>query len=438
MRFLNSVKSLYAAVGILVLTLGLGVYVDIENEAMHARNLEVNTSLERMVRLNQELESMLVIAVLKQSALGTASYGTDRDQLLQTMATVTEATKTQRFAQEIVALSSTQAQLREIEAKVLAAINDDKWDAASETLFGDEYSLTTKTYAVDSEAAVGSATSEMADSARQFGRVKDAALGFRVVALVLLVWIGVMFSRRSRADVSEQKRLRDEVTVAYGDMEARVLERTADLEKTTQRLAVENEERVRSDNRTRLILSSVGEGILGVDAQGKGTFINAAATQLLGFSSDEIVGQDVQSLIHHSRADGSPLTAHECPMHVRHASAGRPRTATGEVLWRKDGSHFLSEYSVTPFVQEKGRSSGAVVVFRDITEQLNNQQELQERMHELQRFNRLTMGREDRMIALKQEVNALLQAKGQEPKYPNAEENPTQAAAAEQAQGSAL
>jgi hypothetical protein len=97
--------------------------------------------------------------------------------------------------------------------------------------------------------------------------------------------------------------------------------------------------------------------------------------------------------------------------------SGQPRTARAEVLWRKDGTHFFSEYSVTPFVDEKGQPSGAVVVFRDITEQLKNQQELQERMDELQRFNRLTMGREDRMIALKQEVNALLQAQGLAKKY---------------------
>ena len=422
MRFLNSVKSLYAAVGILILTLGLGVYVDYENEAMHIRNLEVNSSLGRMVRLNQDLTNMLMIAVLKQNALGTASYGTINADLKQTMATVIEITRAQGFTQEIISLRSSQDQLREKENMAVQMIALDKWDAASDILFGDDYMLSKKTYEVDSEAAVGAALAELSATAQRFGRIKDAALALRVGALVLLVWIGVMFSRRSRADLAEQKRLRDEITVAYGDMEARVLARTADLETSTQRLAAENEERVRSDNRTRLLLGSVGEGIFGVDAQGRGTFINAAGAQLLGISAEEILGQDIASLIHHSRADGSPLAPQDCPMHVRHALSGQPRTARAEVLWRKDGTHFFSEYSVTPFMDEKGQPSGAVVVFRDITEQLNNQQELQERMDELQRFNRLTMGREDRMIALKQEVNGLLQAQGLDKKYRSAGE----------------
>lgn len=365
---------------------------------------------------------MLVIAVLKQNALGTASYDTVNADLKQTMATVIEITRARGFTQEIISLRSSQDQLREKENMAVQMIALDKWDAASDILFGDDYMLSKKTYEVDSEAAVGAALTELSTTAQRFGRIKDAALALRVGALVLLVWIGVMFSRRSRADVAEQMRLRDEIAVAYRDMEARVLERTADLETSTQRLAAENEERVRSDNRTRLLLGSVGEGIFGVDTQGRGTFINAAGAQLLGISAEEILGQDIASLIHHSRADGSPLAPQDCPMHVLHALSGQPRTASAEVLWRKDGTHFFSEYSVTPFMDEKGQPSGAVVVFRDITEQLKNQQELQERMDELRRFNRLTMGREDRMIALKQEVNALLQAQGLDKKYRSADE----------------
>lgn len=416
MRFLNSVKSLYAAVGILILTLGLGAYVDIENEAMHARNLEVNTSLERMVRLNQELTNMLVVAVFKQSALGAASYDTVKADLKQTMTTVIEITKTQSFSQEIVSLSTSQDQLRQKENMAVQLISLEKWDAASDILFGDDYMLSKKTYEVDSEAAIGAVLGELAATARHFGRVRDAALAFRVGALVLVVWIGVMFSRRSRADVAEQKRLRDEIAVAYQDMEARVLERTADLEKTTQRLAVENEERGKSDQRTRLILNSAGDGIFGVDTEGRVVFFNDAAASLLGYSAPEVVGREIHSMIHHLRADGTPLPSQECPMFVACAN-GLNQKVSGELLWRKDGSSFLSDYSVTPIVDTQLGHAGAVVVFRDVTEQRNNQRELQQRMDELERFNRLTMGREDRMIQLKQEINTLLEAQGRARKY---------------------
>jgi PAS domain S-box-containing protein len=420
MRFLNSVKSLYAAVAILFLTIVLGFFVDVRNEAMHAQHLELNTSLERMIRLNQDLTNMLVIAVLKHNDLGTASYDTVKSDLKLTMTTVAGLTQTQGFAQEIMSLSTSQEQLRQREAMAIQLISIENWEAASDLLFGQDYTLAKKTYEVDSEAAVSAVMGELATTAQRFTHLRNGALALRVVALLLLIWVGVMFSRRSRAALAEQKRLRDEVTLAYQDMEERVKERTVDLEKTSQRLAVENEEREKSDQRTRLILNSAGDGIFGVDTGERVTFFNAAAARLLGYSAIELMDREIYRIIHHMRADGTPLPPEQCPMHLACAE-GVYKRVSGELLWRKDGSHFLSEYSVTPILDEQGGHSGAVVVFRDISEQRRNQQELQQRMDELERFNRLTLGREDRMIQLKQEINALLQALGRDKKYRDSE-----------------
>ncbi len=416
MRFLNSVKSLYVAVGILLLTIGLGSYVDIRNEAMHAQHLEINTGLERMVRLNQELTNMLAIAVLKNSALGTASYDTVKNNLQQTMERVTELTQAQNLLQEIASLSDSQKQLREIEGQAIQFITDDKWDEAAGLLFGDDYMLARKTYEVDSEAAVSAVMGELAITAQRFAQVRNTALGLRIAALALLLWIGIMFSRKTRADLAEQMRLREEITAAYEGMEARVQERTADLEKITRNLAAENKERIKSDQRTRLILNSAGDGMFGVDADGKVTFINEAATRLIGYAADEVLGQNIHPLIHHSRADGSPLLSEDCPMH-RAFTTRKSQKSEGEVLWRKDGSSFYGEYAVTLITDAQGQSSGAVVVFRDISEKRSNQAELQQRMDELERFNRLTMGREERMIQLKQEINGLLEAQGLPRRY---------------------
>ena len=423
MRFLNSVKSLYTAVGILFLTVGLGFYVDIENEAMHARHLEINTGLERMVRLNQELTNMLAIAVLKQSALGSASYGTVRGDLDLTMKTVADLTRQQNLLQEISALSDAHGSLRTVEESVIKLMSADDWTEATRLLFGDAYVLARKTYEVDSETAVGAVKGELAAIAERFGTIGMAALALRIGALLLLVWVGVMFSRRTRADLAEQMRLRHEITQSYEAMEQRVRERTADLEASTRRLAAENEERMRSDARTRLILNSAGEGIFGVDAEERVIFFNDAAAALLGYSADELIGKGIHAAIHHSYADKTPYPQEDCPMY--HACVhGESKQISGEVLWRKDGSGFLSEYSVTPIPDDKGGSAGAVVVFRDITERKNSQDELQRRMDELERFNRLTMGREERMIQLKREFNALLEGLGKEKKYKVFEDEP--------------
>ncbi len=416
MRFLNSVKSLYTAVGILFLTVALGAYVDFENEAMHARHLEINTGLEKMVRLNQELTNMLAIAVLKQNALAGASYDTVRSDLDLTMKTVADLTQQQNLLPEISGLIGVHGRLRVMEEHVIKLMSADNWTEATNILFGDEYVLARKTYEVDSETAVGAVKGELAATVERYGTIRTLALALRVGALLLLLWVGVMFSRRTRADLAEQMRLRDEITKAYEAMEERVRERTADLEASTRRLAIENEERMQSDAPTRLILNSAAEGIFGVDAEERVIFFNDAASRLLGYSADELIGKEIHAIVHHSRADGTPYPREDCPM-VHACTHGQGKQVSGEVLWRKDGSRFLSEYSVTPISDGKDGGAGAVIVFRDITEQRNNQEELQRRMEELERFNRITMDREGRMIQLKREYNSLLEGLGREKKY---------------------
>ncbi len=129
-----------------------------------------------------------------------------------------------------------------------------------------------------------------------------------------------------------------------------------------------------SEERSRLLLASAGEGIFGVDTDDRLTFINPTALEMLGFSEPEILGQKVHELIHHSHADGSTYPLHECPMYGS-VTQGQCNRVNDEVLWRKNGSHFPVSYSSTP-VSKNGQLMGAVITFRDITEQLNAEKTL--------------------------------------------------------------
>jgi len=120
-----------------------------------------------------------------------------------------------------------------------------------------------------------------------------------------------------------------------------------------------------AEERSRLVLESTSEGIFGVDARGQVMFINGAASALVGFRKDELLGRPIHDLIHHSRADGRPYPVEECPMHAAFTE-GTASKIDNEVLWRKDGSSFDAEYSSTP-LRKDGRLVGAVIVFRDIT-----------------------------------------------------------------------
>jgi len=58
----------------------------------------------------------------------------------------------------------------------------------------------------------------------------------RIAALMLLLWVGVMFSRRLRAEMAEQARLRDTIAVSNRELEEKVLLRTSELEAANHQL----------------------------------------------------------------------------------------------------------------------------------------------------------------------------------------------------------
>ncbi len=136
--------------------------------------------------------------------------------------------------------------------------------------------------------------------------------------------------------------------------------------------------------RTELILSSVGDGICGIDTEGRITFINGAARALFGWADDEGIGLSLHDWAHHRRSDGSEYAPEDCPVHLAMLD-GQTRQVSDEVYWRKDGSSFPVEYTVTAIV-ERGRITGAVNVFRDITERVRVTAEL----HQLARTDALT------------------------------------------------
>ena len=125
----------------------------------------------------------------------------------------------------------------------------------------------------------------------------------------------------------------------------------------------------------KLILESAGEGIYGLDVNGITTFVNHAAERMTGFSAKEMIGQPQHCLVHHSKADGKDYPRQECPIYAAF-SDGKVHTISNEVFWRKDGSCFPVEYVSTP-IRENMKLLGAVVVFRDITERRQAEEEIQ-------------------------------------------------------------
>lgn len=116
----------------------------------------------------------------------------------------------------------------------------------------------------------------------------------------------------------------------------------------------------------QLILDSAGEGIYGLDSDGRITFSNAAANQMLGWKLEDVKGQAAHDVHHHSHADGSPYPLDDCPIYAA-LRDGEVHRVDDEVFWHVDGSFVPVEYTSTPIVED-GELTGAVVVFRDISE----------------------------------------------------------------------
>lgn len=132
-----------------------------------------------------------------------------------------------------------------------------------------------------------------------------------------------------------------------------------------------------------LLLESAGEGIYGIDLNGRCIFINGAGAELLGYTPDEVLGRNMHYLIHHSHADSEHMPVHDCRI-FRAFQQGQGVRVEDEVLWRRDGTPFPAEYASYP-IRDGDKVIGAVVTFNDITARKRTEAALHAAQAELER-----------------------------------------------------
>jgi diguanylate cyclase (GGDEF)-like protein/PAS domain S-box-containing protein len=126
--------------------------------------------------------------------------------------------------------------------------------------------------------------------------------------------------------------------------------------------------------RNESILDAAGEGIFGIDHNGLVLFANPAALGILGYRRDELLGQDIQTVIRSRLMDHIDA---QCGGHPLGEPITEDRALSSETDYfrRKDGSRFPVEYVITP-INESQAITGAVVVFRDITKRRETEEEI--------------------------------------------------------------
>jgi PAS domain S-box-containing protein len=137
------------------------------------------------------------------------------------------------------------------------------------------------------------------------------------------------------------------------------------------------------ENENRLILDAAGEGIYGINLEGKTTFVNKAAQEMLGWTKEDLLGEDIHAMIHHHHLDGRKYPSRECPIYhsFRNEQVNR---VEDEVFWHKNGRPIQVEYTSTP-IYDQQVLAGAVVIFRDVSERRENERKLRAAMDQIRR-----------------------------------------------------
>lgn len=130
------------------------------------------------------------------------------------------------------------------------------------------------------------------------------------------------------------------------------------------RLLIERGRLAEALEENRAILDALGEGVYGVDQDGRCVFANTRALELLGLDHAALIGADPHRLFH--RAAFDPLTGElACRLH-QSVKDGQP-VKVDDVFIQADGSELPVHVNVQPMHRE-GKVIGAVVAFHDIRE----------------------------------------------------------------------
>ncbi len=127
---------------------------------------------------------------------------------------------------------------------------------------------------------------------------------------------------------------------------------------------------------TRALTDSLGEGVCAVDREGRLTFLNPAAEELLGWKEEELLGQPMHGTIHCRPVNGSAASRQPCPL-LGVMQTGRATHIAEDTFTTKAGQHLPVACTAAPIL-DQGQITGAVVAFQDIGERKRLEEQLRQ------------------------------------------------------------
>ena len=132
----------------------------------------------------------------------------------------------------------------------------------------------------------------------------------------------------------------------------------------TEDLQVERDNIAALHSKDEAMLAGIGEGLIFIDKNGKIEVTNEAATRLLGYSDDELIGSNLFETLRALDEKGEPISVSKRPAEraLRHSKI----TTTRLTYIRKDYRQVPVKVTVAPIILH-GQLIGAIEVFSDIT-----------------------------------------------------------------------
>jgi PAS domain S-box-containing protein len=185
-------------------------------------------------------------------------------------------------------------------------------------------------------------------------------------------------------------------------LEVKVLKRTAELR--------------RNELRYQALVEATSDWVWSINVENRYTYASPRVEDLLGYSPDEVLGKTPFDFMPPQEAENIKNIFQKI------CDAQRPFRDLVNLNIRKNGEPVFLETSGVPIFDVEGHFVGYHGIDRDITERKQAEAKITDQLDELQRWNDVMQGREERMIELKKEVNELLARTGEPPRYPSAVE----------------
>lgn len=159
-----------------------------------------------------------------------------------------------------------------------------------------------------------------------------------------------------------------------------------------------------SEERYKMIFDGVNEMIVFLDTHGRIIEANNKIKEIFGLEPQDVKGKTITSLGSFKIKDFSPIKSFSMIMGL--VMGGKTIDSLQLETKDKNGNAIFLESS-TSIIKKNGKNIGYLAVSRDITERKIIENALRERNEELEKLNKLSVGRELAMIELKRKITEL-------------------------------